>query len=384
MLKIFLNHHGTVAQITIAFIATVVVTLIVYFLLRLISRHTLKLLTQYHLANAVGRDINFLSFSLSLFLMVSVGGNVFGYYHDLGMKFDRFLEKLSSALLLLTILALLYVIVDLTMASFRQRPNLKNLALNSYSQIIKIAIFIVFSILAASFLFGKDPWVIVTGMAAMTTLLTFMFKDSILGIVSSIQIAFNNTVKVGDWVEFSQYGANGKIINITLTTLQIKNSDNTISCIPTYALISNNYKNWQAMVDSKARRIKRAININVQSIKAVDNTFISALENNGYHIERKALEAETVLTNIAVFRQYIQQYLEQHPSLNSTLSRLVIELEPTADGLPIQVVCFSIYTDTKQYQAVQANIIDYMIINLSAFELLMFQNVSEAPAATTH
>ena len=249
------------------------------------------------------------------------------------------------------------------------------------SQLLKLLTFIVFSILIISTVLGKSPALLLSGLGALTAVLLLVFKDAILGFVASIQIAVNNMVNVGDWIEMPKYGADGDVTEIALTTVKVRNWDNTITTIPTYALISDSFKNWRGMQQSGGRRIKRAINIDINTIRFVKGEELNQLQQRPRLQQffqqqdvKELLDSDDV-TNIALFRFYVRWTLRQHPSINQNMTLMVRQLQPTEVGLPVEIYCFSADKIWLNYETIQADIFDKLFAILPVFDLAAFQRI---------
>ncbi len=272
-------------------------------------------------------------------------------------------------------------------------PSFKDKPIVSYIQLASIMIYVVTAILIIATILDKDPLALLGALGALTAVLMLVFKDTILGLVASIQISSNDMVRVGDWVSMPKYGTDGDVLAITLNTVKIQNWDKTISTIPTYAFISDSFKNWRGMTDSKGRRIKRSLNIDMTSIKfctdeeitqykgvemlkdyieARQNEIATHNEVNGH--DKSSLVNGRNLTNIGLFREYAHQYLSANENLRSDLTLMVRQLEPTENGLPIEVYCFSNNIQWVEYERIQADIFDHLLSSLPNFNLDIFQN----------
>ncbi len=267
--------------------------------------------------------------------------------------------------------------------------------IKGYIQLLKILIFFLSGILIISLLIGKNPTVLLAGLGAMGAVLLLIFQDSILGFVASIQLSGNQMVKIGDWVEMKSRGADGTVIDITLNTVKIQNWDKTISTIPTYALVKESFVNWKGMEESGGRRIKRAVNIDMNSIKLCDSALLARLQKflliRDYIIEKekeiqaynqkKNISNEDVIsgrrqTNIGIFRKYLEVYLQQNPMINKDMTFIVRHLQPTEKGLPIEIYVFSKEKAWVRYEAIQADIFDHILAVIPEFELRVFQEPS--------
>ena len=267
--------------------------------------------------------------------------------------------------------------------------------IKGYIQLIKIFLYGMAGILMVAYLFKKDPWNLVIGLGTMAAVLLLIFKDTILGFVASIQLSANNMVKLGDWVTVPKHNADGTVIDITLNTVKVQNWDKTIATIPTYTLVSESFSNWKGMEESGGRRIKRSVLIDVNTIKFCDEAMLHRFEKfdliRDYVVEKekelrnynkgKNLADEDFIsgrhqTNIGIFRKYLEVYLRQHPNVHQDMTFLVRQLQPTSEGLPIEIYVFSSLQEWAKYEAVQADIFDHIMAVVPEFELRVFQKLS--------
>jgi miniconductance mechanosensitive channel len=270
--------------------------------------------------------------------------------------------------------------------------------IKGYIQVVKIVIHSFGSILILSELIGKNPTAIFASLGALAAVLVLVFRDTILGFVSSIQLSANKMLKPGDWITMPSRNADGIVIEITVNTVKVRNWDKTISTIPTWALINESFQNWKGMQESKGRRIARAIHIDIKSIQFVTDEMLERFKKFKLikeYIEKKQTEIEkfnkdqgitdedTVsrrrLTNIGIFRKYIEEYLASHPKLHPNKPpyiTLVRHLQPTERGLPIQIYVFSKEYSWGLYEQVQADIFDHILAVVTEFDLRVFQNPS--------
>jgi len=272
-------------------------------------------------------------------------------------------------------------------------PSFKDKPIMSYVQLANIMIYVVAAILVFATILDRDPFALLGALGALTAVLMLVFKDTILGLVASIQISSHDMVRVGDWVSMPKYGTDGDVLEITLNTVKIQNWDKTISTIPTYAFISDSFKNWRGMTDSKGRRIKRSLNIDMTSIKFCTDEEIANYKNIemlkdyiesiqgeiGIHNDSNSHDKSSLLngrnlTNIGLFREYAHQYLMANENLRTDLTLMVRQLEPTENGLPIEVYCFSNNINWVAYENIQADIFDHLLSSISNFDLEIFQN----------
>ena len=294
---------------------------------------------------------------------------------------------------LLVLDALLNALVDIyrTFEMARRRP------IRGFVQAAKIVLYVIVGIIVVSTIMGKSPSLLLGGLGAMTAVFMLIFKDSILGLVAGIQLSTNQMLHIGDWVEMPKYGADGDVIDLTLTTVKVQNWDKTITTIPTYALISDYFKNWRGMSESGGRRIKRSINIDVTSvrfctaemlekfkkIKYISEYVEKKLEEVGEHNRAAGVDESDLingrhLTNLGTFRAYVVAYLRNHPQVHQGMTFLVRHLQPTETGLPIQIYVFSSDQVWANYEAIQADIFDHILAVIPEFELRVFQNPTGA------
>lgn len=280
-------------------------------------------------------------------------------------------------------------IVLLGSESFKDKP------IGSYTQLLNIFNYAIGILLIASNLTQKPLWTLLTAFGALSALIILTFRDTILGFVASIQISGNDIVRLNDWIEIPKYGADGHVVEINLTTIKVQNWDNTISSIPTYALINDSFKNWRGMEESNGRRIKRSVNIKISSIRfcsasmlaeykkiALIRAYIIEKEaeidahNKAEHIDKTVLANGRNLTNIGVFREYLMQYISNHSDVNTALTLMVRQLPPTEKGLPIEVYCFTLDKKWISHETTAANLFDHILASLSSFDLEIFENAS--------
>ncbi|RSK26096.1 mechanosensitive ion channel family protein [Bacillus sp. HMF5848] len=267
--------------------------------------------------------------------------------------------------------------------------------IKGYIQVVNIVVMILGGILVISNLMGENPLILLSGIGALSAVLMLVFRDSLLGLVAGIQLAANDMVRVGDWIEMPKYGANGNIIDISLNTVSVQNFDKTITSVPSYALISDSFINWRGMESSGGRRIKRSILIDTNSITLCTETMLEKYkqihylkdvitdtekEIADYNTKFEKYEENRVngrsLTNIGVFRTYINQYLKHHPGINQNMTLLVRQLPPSEHGLPIEIYAFTNDIKWDVYESIQSDIFDHLLAVVHEFELKVFQNPS--------
>jgi len=273
----------------------------------------------------------------------------------------------------------------------------KEIPIKGFIQVLKIALYFLAIIFITSILMNKTPVYLLSGIGALAAVMMLVFRDSILGFVGGIQLAANKMVAVGDWIEMPKYGADGDVLEVALTTVKVQNWDKTITTIPTYALISESFKNWRGMSDSGGRRIKRAISIDMSSIRFCDEEMLERYAKVQYiseYIEQKKDELEQFnqaakvdnaslangrrMTNVGTFRAYVVAYLHNHPMINLDMTFLVRQLPPGEHGLPIEIYVFSKDKVWANYEAIQADIFDHILAVVPEFDLRVYQNPTGA------
>ena len=306
-----------------------------------------------------------------------------------------FLTGITSVFIILVAVEIFSSLLNSATEILSNIERFKDKPLYSFSQLAKIIVYSIATILIISILINKNPLFLLSGIGAMAAIILLIFKDSILGFVASIQLSGNNMVRVGDWVTVEKYGADGDVIEINLTTIKVQNFDKTITTIPTYAFISDSFTNWRGMEESGGRRIKRAINIKIDSIQFCSNEMLERYKK--YHlisnyIQKKQKEIDDYnsknsidkvelingrhLTNIGVFRAYIEEYLKHNPNVNTEMTCMVRQLPPTEYGVPIEIYAFSKNKDWTTYEAIMADIFDHLFAATKNFNLKIFERPS--------
>jgi len=303
------------------------------------------------------------------------------------------IEVFGIVLFLWVIRSLLHTIKDY----FKTLPNLKDKPIDSYIQVFMFFSWAIGLFYAFSIITGVELWKFLTALGTASAVIILVFKDTILGFVASIQVSINDMVRIGDWISFEKYGADGDVIEINLATVKVQNWDKTITTIPTYALISDSFKNWRGMLNSGGRRIKRALIIKQESIHFLTQDAIDALKKiemitdylenrgaaiNSFNTENKIDKSLLVngknLTNIGVFRKYIDEYIHSHSGINKEMTIMVRQLPPTAQGLPIEIYAFSSDKRWANYEYIMADIFDHLLAAIHYFDLEGF----ELPSST--
>ena len=306
-----------------------------------------------------------------------------------------FLRRLCLIYILAVFLRFISVFMAAVYHVYSEREQYKDKPLKGLLQTAQVLLFFIGAIIIISILINKNPMVLLTGLGASAAILMLVFKDSIMGFVSGIQLSANNMLKVGDWIAMPKYGADGTVIEVTLNTVKIRNWDNTIITIPPYLLVSDSFQNWQGMRESGGRRVKRSINIDMSSVRFCtpemlakyrkiqllknyieDTEKIVASYNKEHHIDNTILVNGRRQTNLGVFRAYLTNYLKSLPTVNKDLTCMVRQLQPTDTGIPLELYFFSVAKDWVPYEGVQADVFDHVLAIIPEFGLRVFQNPS--------
>lgn len=312
--------------------------------------------------------------------------------------YDNAIDFIAAAVQIYMILVGILVInafLNAVLDIYRTFEVAREIPIKGFIQVAKIVICLIGGIFIVCILMKKTPLVFLSGLGALTAILLLIFRDAILGFVAGIQLITNKMLSRGDWIEMPKYGADGDVLDVALTTVKVQNWDKTITTIPTYALISNSFKNWRGMQESGGRRIKRCVYIDVNTIKLCSEEMLERFSKIQYiseYIERKkeevtAYNAESHvdetsvvngrrLSNIGTFRAYVIAYLKNHPMINQDMTFLVRQLAPTDHGLPLEIYVFCKDIVWANYEAIQADIFDHILAVVPEFDLKVFQHPS--------
>ena len=294
--------------------------------------------------------------------------------------------------LVLTSMLVIDALMSTTVDIYRSTKTSREISIKGLIQFLKVILYFLCGVFVVSVLLGKSPFYLLSGLTALTAVLLLIFRDAILGLVAGIQLSVNRMVARGDWIEMPKYGADGDVLDVTLTTVKVQNWDKTITTIPTYSLISESFKNWRGMQDSGGRRIKRSVHIDISTVKFLDEQMIERFGKIQYitdHIEHKKQELAEYnelnqvdlshlangrrMTNVGTFRAYVEAYLKNHPQISQEMTFLVRQLAPTPKGLPIEIYVFCKDKVWANYEAIQGDIFDHILAIIPIFDLQAFQ-----------
>jgi miniconductance mechanosensitive channel len=325
---------------------------------------------------------------LTWLLLALLSPVLFSDESSFGIFAIRVTRSVLSALTILT----LGVWLEGLNAIYETKPSSRQRPLKGYVQLVRIFLYAVAGIIVVTALMNVSPVAILSGFGAMSAVLLLVFKDTLLGLVSGVQLSSNDMVRIGDWIEMPKYGADGDVIDINLQTVKVRNWDMTITTIPIYALISDSFKNWRGMSESGGRRIMRSILIDAESVAFLSPRQIrefSGSELLGPYIAAKLDElakdpgstneqdpSRRRLTNIGTFRAYMGLYIDKHPGINQEMIHMVRQLQPTPDGIPLEIYAFTRNKAWVVYEGVQADIMDHLLAVIPRFGLRIYQHPS--------
>ncbi|HEY0961242.1 MAG TPA: mechanosensitive ion channel family protein [Pseudomonadales bacterium] len=301
--------------------------------------------------------------------------------------------NVGSAFIVLSVALVLGKVLDLALSLYNRRPDAHLKPIKGYLQIVKIAVYVIATLLVIAVLVDRSPLILLSGLGAMAAVLMLIFQDTLLSLVASVQISSNDIVRVGDWIEMPQLNADGDVIDIALHTVKVQNWDKTITTIPTKRMITESFKNWRGMQQSGGRRIKRSLLLDQQSVHFLSddesrhlagfrlldsylrekldeiNAWNATLEESG----RTPLNTRRI-TNIGTFRAYVERYLRSHGGVRQDMTLIVRQLAPTADGLPLEIYCFTNTIAWVPYEKTQSDIFDHLFAIVPEFGLRVFQH----------
>lgn len=379
-----------------AIINTIFVAILAFILFKLLRKVALKIVnkiaekskTQFD--DLLVKNKTFINLSnLTVFYMVSaLTEALYVDFVALENIVSHSLQVLMVVFTIWTVRSFLKTIRDY----LKTLENLKDKPIDSYIQVVMIFLWMVGIIIIFSIVTGQPLVRFLVGLGTLSAVLLLVFKDTILGFVASIQVAANDTVRIGDWITMEKYGADGDVFEINLASVKVRNFDNTITTIPTYYLISDSFKNWRGMSQSGGRRIKRAIIIKSNSIKYLEQEKIEEFKkihlisdyiekrqteinahNEAHNIDKTVLINGRNMTNFGVYRKYVDEYLHHHKGVNPEMTIMTRQLAPTPQGIPLEVYCFSVDKVWKNYEHIQADIFDHLIAAVHYFELEIYE-----------
>ena len=312
---------------------------------------------------------------------------------DIGAVLTNLIRQTALASMVLTGMLSVGAFLNAVHEIYATSSLARGRPIKGYVQIVKLIVYVLGAVVTVATLIDKSPMFFLGGIGAMTAVLLLVFRDTILSFVASLQIASNDMVRVGDWIDMPQFGADGDVVDIALHTVKVQNWDKTVTTIPTHRLISDSFKNWRSMSDSGGRRIKRALVLDMNSIRFLDDADIELFgrfallkdyiaekkqQLEEYNREVAPADSDIIanarkLTNLGTFRMYVVQYLRSHPKIHDKMTFLIRQLSPTASGLPIEIYVFANDVDWVAYEGIQSDIFDHLLAIVPEFGLRVFQ-----------
>ena len=374
-----------VALLIVAFIIDFITKRILWRFSSGIAKTTKTNFDDILISNKLPRNIAHI---IPLVILIEFVPQVFSDFDYAENIIEKTLKVIAILLTLRIIKSFFYSLRDY----LKTLPRYKDKPVYSYIQVVMIFLWIlaIFSIFAI--VTGISFIQFFAGIGTASAIIILVFRDTILGFVASIQVATNDMVRIGDWISFEKYGADGDVIEINLATVKVQNFDKTITTIPTYALISDSFKNWRGMMNAGGRRIKRSLRIKLSSVKYLSVNEVNKLKeislisnyldsrqgvidnyNTSNAINKEVLINGRNLTNLGVFRKYVETYIEQHSAINKEMTIMVRQLAPTPQGIPIEIYAFSSDKRWQNYEYIMADIFDHMIAAVPYFDLEVFE-----------
>ena len=381
-------------SIVLLFFFTIILSIILFWITRRIiinifnkiAARTNSSFDDLLLKNRVPRLLSYIP------LLFFIYANIPDLFEIIYKPFAYGLKNIIEALSVIVILGLIRAVLKSLSDFLKTFPALKEKPLDSYLQVVMIFLWFIGGVLILSILTGKDVWSFVTALGALSAVLLFVFKDTILGFVASVQVAVNDTVRIGDWISMPQNKADGDVISVSLSTVQVQNFDKTITSIPTYKLISESFINWRGMNESDGRRIKRSLLIKISSIRFLEPSEIQELKkiellseilekrnkeidksNSNKKVDKSLLINGRNFTNLGLFRFYTEAYLENHPMINTDMTIMCRQLPPSAQGIPLEVYVFTKVKEWINYEHISADIFDHLLASIKYFSLECFE-----------
>ncbi len=373
----------------IAYVIYVIFRLILVASMAIIARKTKTHFDDLLVSNQTAKYIAHLIPFLFIYKSVPVILENYDYWQSV-------FGKMVGVYIVLLTLWIVRSILKATSEYIKEKPKLSDKPIDSYVQVIMIIIWIFCIGIIISKIFDINLNTLFGVLGAISAIILLIFRDTILGFVASVQVSLNDMVRIGDWITFDKYGADGDVIEINLATVKVRNFDNTTTTIPTYSLISDSFRNWRGMLKSDGRRIKRHILVKAKSIRFLSESELIKLKriqlisdyidsrqheinkyNTTHNVDKSLAINGRNITNFGLYRKYITSYLENYPGINKDMILLCRQLQPTSQGMPLEIYAFSKDQRFEQYEHIMADIFDHIIASISYFDLELFEITSE-------
>ena len=377
----------------ISFILIFLSSLLIYFIskkiiVKIFNKDSKKTESKYDDFLILNKLPVILSYIIPVYYLFVFFPDFFTLEIDIKNLFLNILEASTVIIFIWLVRAILKTVSDY----LKTLPNFKDKPIDSYIQVFMIFLWFLGVLIILSIFTEKDISTFIATLGGLTAVILFVFKDSILGFVASVQITVNDTVRIGDWITMKNSNADGDVISISLSSVQVQNFDKTITSIPTYKLVSDSFINWRGMSDSDGRRIKRSLLIRAKSIKFLDSNEIKRIKkielisdfiNNRENKIKKHNDIKKVnksilingrnMTNLGLFRIYTESYLKNHEMLNKKMTIMCRQLAPTSQGIPIEIYAFSKEKEWVKYEQIMSDIFDHLLASINFFDLEIFE-----------
>ncbi|MBF04040.1 MAG: mechanosensitive ion channel protein MscS [Flavobacterium sp.] len=371
--------------ILIAYLLDYIFKKILIIILAIVAARTKSTFDDFLVANKTAKYIAHLIPLIFIYKTVPIILKDFSYW-------EGFFEKSVKIYIIILSLWIIRSVFNALKDYLKHKPRYSDKPIDSYIQVIMIMLWIFGIISFISVLFSVNKTVFVTTLGSVSAIVILIFRDTILGFVASISVSVNDMVRIGDWITMDKFGADGDVIEINLATVKVRNFDNTTTTIPTYSLISDSFKNWRGMQNSDGRRIKRYLLIKAKSVHFIEKEqleYYNKIQNITSYITHRQADIEKYnsnnnidkslivngrnLTNLGLFRKYIETYLKNHSGINKGMMLMVRHLQPTEKGIPIEIYCFSKDKTWENYEHIMADIFDHIIASVSYFNLEIYE-----------
>ncbi|MBK9225358.1 MAG: mechanosensitive ion channel family protein [Flavobacterium sp.] len=372
-----------------SYIIYIIFRFILVSLMEIVAKKTKTKFDDLLITNKTTKYISYLIPLVFVYKSVPIILNDFVYWESI-------FGKLIGIYIVLLVLWIVRTIFNAFRDYLKQNPVYSDKPIDSYIQVIMIILWMIGITVMISELFEIKPNTLFTTIGAVSAIIILIFRDTILGFVASVQVSLNDMVRIGDWITFEKFGADGDVIEINLATVKVRNFDNTTTTIPTYSMIADSFRNWRGMLNSDGRRIKRHILIKAKSIKFLSDEEVQSMKNIQLirsYIESRQAEIHKYntindvdkslpingrnLTNFGLFRKYITQYLQNYPGLNKEMILLCRQLQPTAQGIPLEIYAFTKDKRFENYEYIMSDIFDHIFASVTFFDLEIFELPSE-------
>ncbi|WP_445458089.1 mechanosensitive ion channel family protein [Flavobacterium sp. HNIBRBA15423] len=371
--------------IIVAYLLDYIFKKVLIIILAIVAAKTKSTFDDFLVANKTAKYIAHLVPLIFIYKTVPITLKDFSYW-------EVFFEKSIKIYIIILTLWIIRSVFNALKDYLKNKPRYSDKPIDSYIQVIMIMLWIFGVISFISVLFSIGKMAFITTLGSVSAVIILIFRDTILGFVASISVSVNDMVRIGDWITMDKFGADGDVIEINLATVKVRNFDNTTTTIPTYSLISDSFKNWRGMQNSDGRRIKRFVLIKTKSVKFIDDSeldYYKKIQNISAYIDHRQSDIQKYnmnnlidkslilngrnLTNLGLFRKYVEEYIKNHSGINKNMMLMVRHLQPTEKGIPVEIYCFSKDKTWENYEHIMADIFDHILASVSYFNLELYE-----------